>query len=156
MFMSGRKPKYLLIVVPAICGVLFLAYFVSQLTVNPSVLQQFANADRVVLGWGSQPKITVTGDKAREIVHVITTARRLTAPNGLPPTIGIFLLNEVRFYQGTNYLGKIDTSSGLFSTGGFDGYEAEKGKLESLVDEPVRKTVEEYQRNKTQATPPKT
>jgi len=48
--------------------------------------------------------------------------------------IGIMLLNEVQFYQGTNYLGQIATSRGLFSAGGIDGYEAEKGKLESLVD----------------------
>jgi hypothetical protein len=124
-----------------------------QLAAHSLVLQQFANADRVVLGWGSSPVITVTGDKAREIVHVITTAKQLTGSKGLPPTIGIMLLNEVRFYQDTNYLGKIYTSCGLFSTGGFDGYEAEKGKLEPLVDEPFRKALEEEQRGKAQVTP---
>jgi hypothetical protein len=125
-----------------------------QLAAHPHVLPQFANADRVVLGWQSNPEITVTGDKVSEIVHLITTARRITDTAGRPEPIGIMLLNEVRFYQGTNYLGKIDTSCGLFSTGGVDGYEAEKEKMESLVDEPVLKMVEKDQRFKTQSTPP--
>jgi hypothetical protein len=142
----SRKSKNLMIVVAAICGTLFVAYFVSQLydsQINPHVLKQFDNADRVVLGWGSQPEITVTGQKAREIVHLITTARRITDTEGRPETIGIMLLNEMRFYQDTNYLGMIQTSHGLFSTGGLDGYEADKEKLESLVDEPFQKALEE-------------
>jgi uncharacterized protein YodC (DUF2158 family) len=126
-----------------------------QLAAHPHVLQQFANADRVTLGSGSPPAISVTGHKAREIVHVIRTAGQLTGPNGLPYTFGINkLLVEVRFYQGTNYLGMIHTSSGLFSTDWFDGYAADKGKLESLVDKPFWKAMEEEQRGKTLATPP--
>ena len=123
-----------------------------QLAAHPLVLGQFANADRVVLGSGSPPMVTVTGDKAREIIHLITTARPITDTAGRPQPIGIFLLNEVRFYKGTNYLGQIYTSCGLFSTGGIDGYEADKEKMESLVDNPFQQALEEGQRNKTPAS----
>jgi hypothetical protein len=126
-----------------------------QLAIHPRVLPHFAKADRVVLGWGgSAPVITVTGSQAREIVHLITTAKRITDTQGRPQPIGILPLNDVRFYQGTNDLGMIYTSGGLFSTGGLDGYEAGKEKMKSLVDNPVRKAVEAEQRDKTQAAPP--
>ena len=118
-----------------------------QLEAHPLVLQQFAHADRVILGSGSPPVVTVTGDKAREIVHLITTARRITDASGRPQPIGILLLNEVQFYQGTNYLGMIRTSHELFSAGGVDGYEADREKMKSLVDEPL---------DKARATPPNT
>jgi hypothetical protein len=122
-----------------------------QSAIHPRVLPQFARADRAVLGWGTAPVITVTGSQAREIVRLVTTAKPVNQP------IGILMANEVRFYQGTNYLGRIGTSHGLFSTGGFDpyGYEAEKEKMESLVDNPVRKAEEAEQRDKTPAAPPK-
>lgn len=109
------------------------------------VSHQFADADRVVLAgrFHDAVEITVTGDEAREIINTVASARRLT---GRPQTIGIKLLNEVRFYQGTNYLGSIETSHGLFTTGGLDSFEADKQEMESLVDEPIMKAVEEKQR----------
>jgi hypothetical protein len=113
------------------------------------VLAQFAYADRVVLCAGdASPHVTVTGAKAREIVHIVTTAKPLPRPNGLPAVVGIKLLNEVRFYQGTNYLGSIHTSHGLVSAGGPDSYEVDKEKMESLIDEPFLKALEESQRQK--------
>jgi hypothetical protein len=122
---------------------------------HPHVLPQFAKADRVVLGWGtweSTPEIIVMGEKAREIVHLVTTAKRITDTKGRPEPIGIMLLNEARFYQGTNYLGRLATSCGLFSTGGMDGYEADKEKMESLIDNPIQKELEKQQ-GKAQAIP---
>jgi len=130
----------------------WLVVSASQLAIHPRVLPRFAKADRVVLSWGSvSPVITITGPKAREIVHLVTTARRVNQP------IGILFVNEVRFYQGTNYLGWIYTSGGLFSAGGSDGYgfEAEKEKMESLVDNPVQRAREAEHLDKTPAAAPK-
>lgn len=119
-------------------------------TAHSHVLPKFDKADRIILGdEGHQPEVIVTGDKAREIVRVVTSAKCVKGINGLPPTTDVLFLNEVRFYQGTNYLGEIETSCGEFSTGGFDLYEADKDKLESLVDEPFQKALKNYQRLKS-------
>ena len=111
---------------------------------------QIADADRVVLSghFVDAVEITVTGDKAREIINTVASAKRLTGRYGRPEMIGIKLLNEVRFYQGTNLLGRIDTSLGLFTTGGVDSYEADKEKMTSLVDDPIMRAMEEKQRQK--------
>lgn len=56
----------------------------------------------------------------------------------------------MRFYQGTNLLGSIETANGLFTTENTNSYRADKEKMALLVDEPIRKAVEEKQSQKKQ------
>ena len=139
--MKTRRPILavgLLIAIAILAGWLFVTSW--QRAAHPLVLRQFANADRVVMSQlGAPPIITITGASARDIVRVITAAKPLLKPKGMPMTFGILLLIEVKFYQDTKYLGKIDTSSGLLTTDYSDGYEADHDRMESLVDGPFWK-----------------
>lgn len=126
----------------------WLVFTIRQRAAHPLVLRQFVNADRVVMSQlGASPIITITGAGARDIVRVITSAKSLLKPKGMPMTFGIMLLIEVKFYQGTKYLGKIDTTSGLFTTDDSDGYEGDHDKMESLVDGPFWKAAPKSQRS---------
>ena len=94
-----------------------------------------ANADRVVASVSrSSVNIVITGEDAKRLVHVVSSASRLRQP--WPWEMDVACDVRLSFYEGTNELGSIYGRHGFFRVSG-KKYRDDTGFLDILAVNPA-------------------
>jgi hypothetical protein len=121
----------LILVVGAAGAYLFVSYPL------PRFARRIASADRVVASMKQGTlSISITGEDAKRLVQVVSSAKRPRTPWPWEMQRAYFFDVRITFYEGTNELGDILSTISIFKVNG-QRYRDDTGVLGTLAVRPV-------------------